>query len=324
VRRRLKISAFVVFPVPPKKAVNYNGCRTRCLINNLLVEQSPNRGTALFCWLFIVIGLALLSVGVFITIKSLRTEHWPVTEGIVRSAEQKSESGSDGGTTYSAAVTYTYQVGGASYTGEKVSIGQMSASSSYAQKILNRYPVGKKVSVHYAPGDPTEAVLETGIHGGTWICLAVGTAFALFGTMFLQIQRAAIKAQMPNAMPSSITMRPNGDIGMNQPPILMGVIFLLAGIGLCFVPPDSGKPGWLMYAVGGFFVVGGIFALLQRLKDKSYAQFVIVPFVILFLLIFNWVGFVGAHGTIFTVVAIFFDVILLLATVRAVWIRLWP
>ena len=25
---------------------------------------------------------------------------------------------------------------------------------------------------------------------------------------------------------------------MDKPPVLMGVIFLLAGIGLCFVPPD--------------------------------------------------------------------------------------
>ena len=288
------------------------------------MAKSSNRGATFFCWLFIVVGLAVWGAGISTMIKSLRTEHWAVTEGVIQSAEQKSDSGGDGGTTYSAAVTYAYQVGGASYTGEKVSIGQMSASSSYAQKILNRYPVGKKVSVHYAPDDPAEAVLETGIHGGTWICLAVGTAFALFGTMFLQIQRAVIKAQMPNAAPSSIIVQPNGDIGMDKPPILLGVIFLLAGIGLCFVTPDSGKPGWLMYAIGGFFVVGGIFVLLQRLKDKSYAQFVIVPFVILFLLIFNWVGFVGAHGTLFTAVAIFFDVILLLLTVRAVWIRLWP
>ena len=73
----------------------------------------------------------------------------------------------------------------------------MSSSSEYAQGILNRYPVGKKVSVHYSPGDPSEAVLETGIHGGAWICLGVGTAFGLFGIMFLQIQRAAARAQMP-------------------------------------------------------------------------------------------------------------------------------
>ena len=111
-----------------------------------------------------------------------------MTDGIIQSAEMKSHEGSKGGTTYSADVTYTYQVAGASYTGDKVSIGQMSSSSEYAQGILNRYPVGKKVSVHYSPGDPSDAVLETGIHGGTWICLGVGTAFALFGIMFLQIK----------------------------------------------------------------------------------------------------------------------------------------
>ncbi len=120
-----------------------------------------------------------------------------MTGGIVQSAEMKSHSGNHGGTTYSAEVTYSYQVAGASYTGDKVSIGQMSSSSEYARGILNRYPVGKKVSVHYPPGDPSDAVLETGIHGGTWICLGVGTAFTLFGIMFLQIQRAAARRNCP-------------------------------------------------------------------------------------------------------------------------------
>ena len=105
----------------------------------------------------------------------------------MQSANVKSHSGSKGGTTYSAEVTYAYQVAGTNYTGDKVSIGQMSSSSDYARGIVNRYPAGKKVSVYYSPDDATDAVLETGIHGGTWICFGVGTAFTLFGILFLQI-----------------------------------------------------------------------------------------------------------------------------------------
>jgi uncharacterized membrane protein HdeD (DUF308 family) len=262
------------------------------------MAQVSNRGTQLFCSLFIVIGLVAVGVGVWMMVKSLRTEHWPVTDGVVQSAEMKSHSGSKGGTTYSAEVAYTYQVADARYSGDKVSIGQMSSSSEYAQGILNRYPVGKKVSVHYAPGDPSEAVLETGIHGGTWICLGVGTAFVLFGAMFLQIQRAAARTQVPVApQSSSVTVQPDGRVTMDKPPVLMGVIFLLAGISLCFVPADSDKPNWLMYAVGAVFACGGIMLLLYRLENKLYGKIASFVFLAPFLAVFHWVSFGAGERT---------------------------
>src|SRR5882724_11371684 len=120
------------------------------------MAQGSNRGTQLFCLLFVVIGLGAVGVGVSMMIKGLRTEHWPVTDGVIQSAAMKSHEGSKGGTTYSAEVTYIYQVGGLSYAGSKISIGQMSSSSEYARGVLNRYPVGKKVSAHYSPDDPSE------------------------------------------------------------------------------------------------------------------------------------------------------------------------
>jgi hypothetical protein len=265
------------------------------------MAQMSSRGTQLFCSLFIVIGLVAVGIGIWTLAKSLRSEHWPVTDGIVQSAEMRSHEGKHGNLTYSAEVTYSYQVAAASYTGDKVSIGQMSSSSEYAQGILNHYPVGKKVSVHFSPGDPSDAVLETGIHGGTWICLGVGTAFTLFGIMFLQIARAAARAQMPGAAESSsVKVWPDGRVTMDKPPVLMGVIFLLVGIGLCFVTPDSGKPGWLMYAVGAVFAFGGLLLLLYRLENKVYSKIATWVVLALFLVIFHWVSF-GAGERIGTV-----------------------
>ena len=262
------------------------------------MAQVPNRGTQLFCWLFIVIGLVTAGVGVSMMLKSFRTEHWPVTDGVVQSADMKSHSGSKGGTTFSAEVTYSYRVGDISYTGDKIAVGQMSSSSEYARGILNRYPVGKKVSVHYAPGEPSEAVLETGIHGGVWICLGVGTAFTLFGIMFLQIQRAAARAQLPGTpQSSSVKVLPDGSVTTDKPPVLMGVIFLLAGIGISFVRPDSDKPGWLMYAVGALFFCGGVMLLLLRLENKVYGKIAMFMFLVPFLAIFHWVSFGAGDRT---------------------------
>jgi uncharacterized protein (TIGR03435 family) len=267
------------------------------------MAQKSSRGGQLFCSLFVLIGLVTVGIGIWLLAKSVRSGQWPVTNGIIRSAELKSHQGNKGGTTYSAEITYTFQVGGATYEGDKVSIGQMSSSSDYARGILNRYPAGKKVSVHYPPGDPSDAVLETGIHGGTWICLGAGTGFTLLGLMFLQIQRAALRAQLPGApQPSSVTVRPDGSMTMDKPPVLMGVIFLLVGIGLCFVPPDNGKPGWLMFAVGGMFAFGGLLLLLYRLENKVYSKIATWVVLALFLVIFHWVSFGSGerNGTVST------------------------
>jgi Protein of unknown function (DUF3592) len=254
------------------------------------MAQVSSRGTQLFCSLFIVIGLVAIGAGVWLAIKSFRSEHWPVTDGFILSAETKSHSGEDG-STYSPEVTYSYQVAGRQYEGGKLAIGQMSSSSGYAHGVLRRYPVGKKFSVHYSPADPAEAVLETGIHGGVWICLGVGLAFTLVGTMFLQISRAAARAQIPGAPPSSLHVQPDGSVTMDKPPILMCVIFLLAGIGLSLVTPDNGTPRWIMWAVGAMFASGGLLLLLYRLENKIYHKIAMVPMLLAFLAVFHWVSF---------------------------------
>ena len=261
------------------------------------MAQVSNRNVQLFCWVFIAIGLAMVGAGIWTLIKSLRTESWPMTDGVIESARMASHSG-EHGSTYSAAVTYTYRVTDVPYGGDKISIGQMSSSSQYAQKILDRYPIGKKVSVHYSPTDPAEAVLETGIHGGTWICFGVGTAFALFGTMFLQVQRAAAKAQMPGALEStSVRTNPDGSISRDKPPVLMGVIFLLAGTGICFVPPDGHAPKWILLVVGVMFAFAGLLLMLMRLENKVYSKIASAVVLILFLVIFHWISFGSGDRT---------------------------
>jgi hypothetical protein len=260
------------------------------------MAKVSGRGTQIFCSLFIVIGLVVAGFGVLTLIKSWRSEKWPVTNGVILTATMQAHSG-EHGDTYSAAVTFDYSVEGVKYTGNKLAIGAMSSSTSYAQSVLNRYPVGKTVTVHYSPANPAEAVLETGIHGGVWICFGVGIAFALFGTLFLQISRAAARAELPGAPPSGIHPQPDGTVTLDKPPVLMGVIFLLAGIGISFLKPNDGIPRWIMWAVGAAFGFGGLLMLLQRLENQIYSKiatwFVLVPF----MAVFHWVSFGAGDRT---------------------------
>lgn len=268
------------------------------------MAKASSRGVKLFCWLFMVVGFVALGAGAWTLIKSLRTTSWPVTEGVITATHIASHSG-EHGSTYSPKVAYTYRVAGVSYDGDKIAIGQMSSSSDYARKVLQRYLVGQKIAVHYSPTNPAEAVLETGIHGGAWIAIAVGTVFVLFATMFLQIQRAAARVQLPGAPPSSVRTNPDGSISMDKPPVLMGVIFLLAGVGICFLTPSAGTPHWIVYAAGGMFGVCGVFILLYQLENKAYSKIAQFAMLALFLAIFHWVSFgsgerIGTSSTPFS------------------------
>jgi hypothetical protein len=219
-------------------------------------ERTP-RGVRLFLWLFVVVGVIALGCGAWNFVQSLRCAHWPVTEGVIRSAEMERHSDSDGGDTYSASLSYDYQVADVSHTGTRWAFGAMSASSDYARRILNRYPVGKRVTVHYAPDDPSQAVLETGVHGGTWVCFGVGTVFVLVAGMFLGMSSSA--STTPSTSPAGAAQ---------QPPILMGIIFVLMGSFVFFMEPSAGVPRWIVYVAGGIFVLAGLFLLAWRLKNE--------------------------------------------------------
>ena len=87
---------------------------------------------------------------------------------------------------------------------------------------------------------------------------------------------------------------------MDKPPVLMGVIFLLAGIGLSFITPDNGTPRWIMWAVGAAFGFSGLLMLLIRLENKVYSKIATWLAAMMFLAVFHWVSF-GAGERIGTV-----------------------
>jgi hypothetical protein len=147
-----------------------------------------------FAGVFIVGGLIALGFGVWNLVWTFRSADWPATEGVIQTASLETRSNDNSHVTHAAKISYTYEVAGTNYTGTRVAFGEMSASATYAQGILNRFPVGKKVPVYFFPNDPQLALLETGVHGGTWICFGVGTVFELASWMMVTIFSAAARA----------------------------------------------------------------------------------------------------------------------------------
>jgi hypothetical protein len=77
-------------------------------------------------------------------------------------------------------------VSGQSFTGERICFGleRMFAGYKFAQTYTERYRVGSLVAVYYDPNQPSASVLEAGISKRTFIPMAFGFGFVIFGGWF--------------------------------------------------------------------------------------------------------------------------------------------
>lgn len=107
------------------------------------------------------------------------------TPGVVTGSEIERSSSSDG-TTYAAKIEYEFELGGTSYTGDRHSYFSISTSSrGHAEEVVKRYPVGRRVQVHYDPGEPEDSVLEVDARSFPSIAILFLTPFHCIGIGFL-------------------------------------------------------------------------------------------------------------------------------------------
>jgi len=89
-------------------------------------------------------------------------------------------------TLYGVKIRYRYTVDGRSLEGGRVGLtgGGLARSDGAARIRLTKYPVGRRVTVHYQPNKPENAVLETVVHGQLTSGL-ITAALWLFGAILL-------------------------------------------------------------------------------------------------------------------------------------------
>ena len=139
----------------------------------------------IFFGIFLVVGIGVSILGVQTTQKSIASDNWPQTQGTIITSDietHKTHTKHGYSYTYGPEIVYTYSVNGQSYTANKVSYSTGSSSDvSYAQKIVNTYPVGTQIPVFYNPENPTEAVLEPGSNTMTYFPIIFGIVFIAVG-----------------------------------------------------------------------------------------------------------------------------------------------
>lgn len=136
----------------------------------------------------IVGGLIVVIYAVYSRHLGARSRDWPSTQGtVIRSEVVPYRTRL---TTHEVRIVYRYTVGGRSYISGNVRLFQLGLQSeTAAQEVVDRYPVGKWVTVYYDPKHPELAVLEPGAGViGLYpyaAFIAVGTFVILFGLYLL-------------------------------------------------------------------------------------------------------------------------------------------
>lgn len=124
------------------------------------------------CAIFGAVGVGLLVAGLRDVLRAARTRRWPTAPGTIVSAEELQHTRemppeSGGGTRihYEARIHYEYSVGRVHIGSTVVRLGPTESSNeAQAQSTLARYLPGQQVQVSYNPQDPTDSVLEPGLH----------------------------------------------------------------------------------------------------------------------------------------------------------------
>ena len=136
--------------------------------------------------IFLGIGLVAVLVVGFSILRGQKSRSWPSVAGSILSSsisvhESTDEDGSTT-TNYGVDLLYRYSVSGQEFQGtRRTFIDVHTSSRSRAEKILAKYPQGSSVTVHYDPQKPSTCVLEPGVGWVSYLFLALGLAFLLFG-----------------------------------------------------------------------------------------------------------------------------------------------
>jgi hypothetical protein len=98
---------------------------------------------------------------IFLTYRKVTAaRNWPTTQGMVTmSALERRRSSNNRGSVNYPVVYYTYEGGGQRYEGNRIAPG-MEVGGTGASKVIERYPAGSQVTVHYNPQNPSDAILE--------------------------------------------------------------------------------------------------------------------------------------------------------------------
>ena len=119
---------------------------------------------------------------------------WPSVSSTILAGTLE-ESYGRGGREWTPNLTYSFSIDGKKYFGHDIKFPPRRSSLTSAKATLERYPVGKTVTVYYNPNDPAQACLEPGPDGWFLFIIPVVTLLLLASSVWLGI--IALRGRTP-------------------------------------------------------------------------------------------------------------------------------
>ncbi len=131
-------------------------------------SAAANTDKPLYLGVLSTIGLSLLGAGAWLVWReralAAASRTWPTARGAIRSSHVAPHD-ADGIEMYVAKVTYDYTVRGKTHVGDCLRFGAYAGALQKAQQDVDKYPMGARVEVRYAPRQPETSTLEPGTAG---------------------------------------------------------------------------------------------------------------------------------------------------------------
>ncbi len=149
-------------------------------------------------WTFTIIGLALIVAAYLMHMRAQtrgkKAASWPTTVGTIRSAvvgvismSSNNDPMSGSSNMLTPVITYAYEVAGQKLECARFRVGvdPRFNTPAKAQALVDKYPVGAPVTVHYDPSNPSLAALDLtiGENYGALMVGAFGGTILFFGLL---------------------------------------------------------------------------------------------------------------------------------------------
>ena len=127
-----------------------------------------------------------------LSLKNAQAYKWPTVTGTIVSSLLESDTANLQDKpieTYGATIRYAYEVDGKAYESDQIQLGGTSETSQPEafERLVMRYPEGKRVKVFYEPRDPATATLEPGESVGIFNMAMVAGGFMLTGGILVAL-----------------------------------------------------------------------------------------------------------------------------------------
>ena len=160
-------------------------------------------------WGFVVLGTIFMCIGVWLVSQAKSSAQWPIVLGTISETRVVGRINLASDVLrryidYAVEVEYSYLVAGQFYLSDRFSLGSGSTveggfDTKKAARVWLKnspYQVKENIKVYVDPKDPTNTVLDAGIHATTWIPIGLALCCGSLAWLLFRLDNRLINTKL--------------------------------------------------------------------------------------------------------------------------------